>query len=421
MASSVATPLEKQFSTIAGLSSMSSSNFRAATSITLQFDLTRNLDAAAQDVQAAIVATQSQLPLGMPSPPSYKKVNPADQPVLYLSLGSTQMPISKVDEYAEDYLGERISMVSGVAQVQIYGAAKYAVRVQVDPKELASRGIGIDEVAQAVQAGNVDLPTGILYGAHQQFTVQAQGQLVDAAAYRPLIVTYRNGSPVRLSDVGRVIDSVENDKTAGWTDGLPSVVLAIQRQPGVNTVEVVDNVLKLLPTFQAEMPAGLSIGTLGDRATTIRASVNDVQFTLLLTVFLVVMVIFLFLRNLSATVIPSLALPMSIIGTFAVMWVLNYTLDNMSLMAITLAVGFVVDDAIVMLENIVRHMEMGKGVLEASLEGSREIGFTIMSMTFSLAAVFIPVLFMARTARAPAARIRDHDRRGDPGLGRGVA
>ena len=224
--------------------------------------------------------------------------------------------------------------------------------------------------------------------------MQAQGQLVNAAAYRPLIVTYRNGSPVRLSDVGRVIDSVENDKTAGWTDGQPSVVLAIQRQPGTNTVEVVDNVLRLLPIFQSEMPAGLKIASLGDRATAIRASVNDVQFTLLLTVFLVVMVIFLFLRNLSATVIPSLALPMSIVGTFAVMWVLNYTLDNLSLMAITLAVGFVVDDAIVMLENIVRHMEMGKGVLEASLEGSREIGFTIMSMTFSLAAVFIPVLFM---------------------------
>ncbi|HXN87461.1 MAG TPA: efflux RND transporter permease subunit [Candidatus Binataceae bacterium] len=394
IASSIATPLEKQFSTIAGLSSMSSTNLQGASSITLQFELSRNLDAAAQDVQAAIVATQSQLPQGMPSPPSYKKVNPADQPILYLSLASDTMPLSKVDEYAEDYLGERISMISGVAQVQVYGTQKYAVRVQVDPKALASRGIGIDEVAQAVAAGNVDLPTGILYGAHQQFTVQAQGQLVNAAAYRPLIVTYRNGSPVRLSDIGRVIDSVENDKTAGWTDGQPSVVLAIQRQPGTNTVQVVDNVLRLLPDFQSEMPAGLKIASLGDRATTIRASVNDVQFTLLLTVFLVVMVIFLFLRNLSATVIPSLALPMSIIGTFAVMWVLNYTLDNLSLMAITLAVGFVVDDAIVMLENIVRHMEMGKGVLEASLEGSREIGFTIMSMTFSLAAVFIPVLFM---------------------------
>jgi HAE1 family hydrophobic/amphiphilic exporter-1 len=394
IASSIATPLEKQFSTIAGLSSMSSTNLQGSSSITLQFELSRNLDAAAQDVQAAIVATQSQLPQGMPSPPSYKKVNPADQPILYLSLASDTMPLSKVDEYAEDYLGERISMISGVAEVEVYGSQKYAVRVQVDPKALASRGIGIDEVAQAVSAGNVNLPTGILYGAHQQFTVQAQGQLVNAAAYRPLIVTYRNGSPVRLSDVGRVIDSVENDKTAGWTDGQPSVVLAIQRQPGTNTVQVVDNVLRLLPSFQSEMPAGLKIASLGDRATAIRASVNDVQFTLLLTVFLVVMVIFLFLRNLSATVIPSLALPMSIIGTFAVMWVLNYTLDNLSLMAITLAVGFVVDDAIVMLENIVRHMEMGKGVLEASLEGSREIGFTIMSMTFSLAAVFIPVLFM---------------------------
>ena len=394
MASSVATPLEKQFSTIAGVSAMSSTNFQGSTSITLQFDLSRNLDAAAQDVQAAIVETQSQLPQGMPSPPSYRKVNPADSPILYLSLSSLTMPLSKVDGYAEDYLGERISMISGVAQVQVYGSQKYAVRIQVDPKELASRGIGIDEVAQAIAAGNVDMPTGTLYGAHQQFTVQAQGQLVDAAAYRPLIITYKNGSPVRVADIGQVIDSVENDKTAGWSDGIPSVVLAIQRQPGTNTVEVVDNVKRLLPTFRAEMPAGLDTQVLGDRSTTIRASVNDVQFTLLLTVCLVVMVIFLFLRNLSATVIPSLALPMSIIGTFAVMWALDYTLDNLSLMAITLAVGFVVDDAIVMLENIVRHMEMGKGVLEASLEGSREIGFTIMSMTFSLAAVFIPVLFM---------------------------
>jgi HAE1 family hydrophobic/amphiphilic exporter-1 len=394
MASSVATPLEKQFSTIAGVSAMSSTNFQGSTSITLQFDLSRNLDAAAQDVQAAIAETQSQLPQGMPSPPSYRKVNPADSPILYLSLSSPTMPLSKVDGYAEDYLGERISMISGVAQVQVYGSQKYAVRIQVDPKELASRGIGIDEVAQAVAAGNVDLPTGTLYGAHQQFTVQAQGQLVDAAAYRPLIITYKNGSPVRLADVGQVIDSVENDKTAGWSDGIPSIVLAIQRQPGTNTVEVVDNVKKLLPTFRSEMPAGLDTEILGDRSTTIRASVNDVQFTLLLTVCLVVMVIFLFLRNLSATIIPSLALPMSIIGTFAVMWALDYTLDNLSLMAITLAVGFVVDDAIVMLENIVRHMEMGKGVLEAALEGSREIGFTIMSMTFSLAAVFIPVLFM---------------------------
>jgi HAE1 family hydrophobic/amphiphilic exporter-1 len=394
MASSVATPLEKEFSTIAGLDSMTSTNIQGSSSITLQFSLTRNIDAAAQDVQAAIAATQSQLPQGMPSPPSYRKVNPADSPILYLSLGSKTMPMSQVDEYAETYLAERISMISGVAQVQVYGASKYAVRIQIDPKALATRGIGINEVAQAIQDANVDLPTGTLYGKHQAFTVQAKGQLTNAAAYRPLIVAYQNGSPVRLEEIGRVLDSVQNDKTAGWSNGIPSVVLAIQRQPGTNTVEVVDNVLRLIPAFRAEVPAGLDIVVLGDRAETIRASVNDVQFTLLLTIALVVMVIFLFLRNLSATIIPSLALPMSIVGTFAVMWMLGYSLDNLSLMAITLAVGFVVDDAIVMLENIVRHMEMGKDVLTASLDGAEEIGFTILSMTCSLAAVFIPVLFM---------------------------
>ena len=394
MASSVATPLEKEFSTIAGLDSMSSTSEQSSTNITLQFNLSRNIDAAAQDVQAAITATLSQLPVGMPSPPTYRKVNPADQPVLYLSLSSKTMPISQVDEYAETNLAERISMVSGVAQVQVYGSQKYAVRVQVDPKELASRGIGIDEVADAIQKANVDMPTGTLYGAHQQFTVQTKGQLTNAAAYRPLVVAYRNGAPVRLDDIGRVLDSVQDDKTAGWADGEPSVVLAVQRQPGTNTVEVVTRVLALLPQFRSEVPASLHIDSLGDRAETVRASVNDVQFTLLLTVALVVLVIFLFLRNLSATVIPSLALPLSIVGTFAVMWVLNYSLDNLSLMAITLAVGFVVDDAIVMLENIVRHMEMGKDALTAALDGANEIGFTILSMTFSLAAVFIPVLFM---------------------------
>jgi HAE1 family hydrophobic/amphiphilic exporter-1 len=394
MASSVATPLEKQFSTIAGLDSMTSSNIQGSTNVTLQFDLSRNIDAAAQDVQAAIAGTQAQLPQGMPSPPSYRKVNPADQPILYLGLSSKTMPISQVDEYAETYLAERISMISGVAQVQVYGSQKYAVRIQLDPKALATRGIGINEVSQAIQDANVDMPTGTLYGAHQAFTVQAHGQLTNAAAYRPLIVAYQNGSPVRIEDVGRVLDSVQNDKTAGWSNGERSVVLAVQRQPGTNTVQVVDNVLRLLPAFRAEVPAALHINTLGDHAETIRASVNDVQFTLLLTIFLVVMVIFVFLRNLSATIIPSLALPMSIIGTFAVMWALDYSLDNLSLMAITLAVGFVVDDAIVMLENIVRHMEMGKDMLTASLDGAAEIGFTILSMTFSLAAVFIPVLFM---------------------------
>jgi HAE1 family hydrophobic/amphiphilic exporter-1 len=394
MASAVATPLEKQFSTISGLDSMTSQSIQGSTSVTLQFTLSRNIDAAAQDVQSAITATLAQLPPGMPSPPTFRKVNPADSPILYLSLSSTTMPISKVDEYAENYLAQRISMVSGVAQVEVYGSQKYAVRIQVDPKKLAAIGLGIDEVAQAVADANVDLPTGTLYGTHQAFTVQAMGQLTSAAQYRPLVVAYHNGAPVRLEDIGRVLDSVQNDKTASWSNGEPAVVLAIQRQPGTNTVEVVDNVMRLLPAFREQVPAGLHIEVLGDRSQTIRSSVDDVQFTLLLTVILVVMVIFLFLRNLSATVIPSLALPMSIIGTFAVMWALDYSLDNLSLMAITLAVGFVVDDAIVMLENIARHMEMGKDALTASIDGSREIGFTILSMTLSLAAVFIPVLFM---------------------------
>jgi hydrophobic/amphiphilic exporter-1 (mainly G- bacteria), HAE1 family len=394
MASSIATPLEKQFTTIAGLDSMTSTSILGSTSITLQFNLSRNIDAAAQDVQSAITATLSQLPPGMPSPPTFRKVNPADSPVLYLSLSSTIMPISQVDEYAETFLAERISMVSGVAQVQVYGSQKYAVRIQLDPKKLAARGIGIDEVAQAVQSANVNIPTGTLYGKQKAFTVETHGQLTSAAAYRPLVVAYRNGAPVRLEDLGQVLDGVQNDKSANWSNGEPAVVLAVQRQPGTNTVEVVDNVKKLLPMFNAQVPAAMHIDILGDRSETIRASVNDVQFTLLLTVALVVMVIFLFLRNLSATIIPSLALPMSIIGTFAVMWALNYSLDNLSLMAITLAVGFVVDDAIVMLENIVRHMEMGKDAYTAALDGAREIGFTILSMTVSLAAVFIPVLFM---------------------------
>src|SRR5216684_467829 len=394
MASSVATPLERQFSTIAGIAQMTSSNTQGISNISLQFDLSRNIDAAAQDVQSRIAAAQSQLPQGMPSPPSYQKVNPADTPIIFLGLSSDTLPLSKVDEYAETYLGERISMISGVAQVQVYGSQKYAVRIQVDPQALAYRGIGINEVARAVQDANVDLPVGTLYGPHVAYTVQANGQLLDAAAYNPLIVAYHNGSPVRLEQIGRAVDSVQNNRVAGWVKGHRAVVLAIQRQPGTNTVEVVDNIRKLMPAFRAELPPSVELSVMYDRSESVRSSVNDVQFTLLLTVFLVVMVIFLFLRNISATIIPSLALPMAIIGTFAVMWALNYSLDNLSLMAITLSVGFVVDDAIVMLENIVRHMEMGKGVLEAAFEGSGEIAFTILSMTTSLVAVFIPVLFM---------------------------
>ncbi len=394
MASAVATPLERQFTTIAGIDSMTSSSALGLTAITIQFTLDRNIDGAAQDVQAAITKTLPLLPPGMPTPPTYQKVNPADQPVIYLSLSSPTLPLYTVDEYAQTWLGQRISTISGVAQVQVFGSQKYAVRVQVDPRALAARSIGIDEVEQAVARGNVNLPTGTLYGSQQAYTIQASGQLTDAAAYRPLIVAYRNGSPVRLAELGRVIDSVQTDKVASWYNDERAVILAIQRQPGTNTVEVVDAIRALLPTFRTQLPASVNLNVLYDRSVAIRESVHDVEFTLMLSIALVVLVIFLFLRNLSATVIPSLAVPMSIITTFAVMYLLNYTIDILSLMALTLCVGFVVDDAVVMLENIVRHMEHGESRMEAALKGAREIGFTILSMTLSLAAVFLPVLFM---------------------------
>jgi hydrophobic/amphiphilic exporter-1 (mainly G- bacteria), HAE1 family len=394
MASSVATPLEREFSTIAGLDSMTSTSALGITRITLQFSLERNIDAAAQDVQTAISKAQRLLPQDMPTPPYFRKVNPADQPILYLGLSSAILPLSTVHEYADTLMAQRISMISGVAQVQIYGAQKYAVRVQVNPDALSSAGIGIDDVEKSIAEDNVNLPTGTLYGKHQAITIQATGQLTQAEAYKPLIVAYRKGSPVYLEEVGRAIDSVENDKTAAWLNGTRAIVLAIQRQPGTNTVEVADAIKKLLPTFRAQMPASLNLTTLYDRSESIRESIADVKFTLYLSLCLVIMVIFLFLRNISATFIPSLALPMSIIGTFSVMYLMGYSLDNLSLMALTLCVGFVVDDAIVMLENIVRHLEMGKDKLQAALDGSREIGFTILSMTLSLAAVFIPLLFM---------------------------
>lgn len=394
MASAVATPLERQFSTIAGLDSMTSTSCQGNTQITLQFNLSRNIDAAAQDVQAMIAKTARQMPPEMPTPPSYRKVNPADQPVIYLSLNSPTLPLSAVNEYADTLIAQRISMVSGVSQVQVFGSQKYAVRAQLDPNALASRSIGIDEVANAIAKGNVNLPTGTLWGKDKAFTVQATGQLYNAEDYRPLIVAYRNGSPVHLEELGRVIDSVENDKVANWYNNVRSIVLAIQRQPGTNTVEVVNSIKKLLPTFRSQMPASVNLNILYDRSMSIRDSVNDVKFTLFLAICLVVLVIFLFLRNLSATIIPSLALPFSIISTFAVMYFLGYSLDNLSLMALILAVGFVVDDAIVMLENIVRHMEKGENVLQAAFNGSKEISFTILSMTLSLVAVFIPVLFM---------------------------
>ncbi|NTU64318.1 MAG: MMPL family transporter, partial [Chloroflexi bacterium] len=367
MASAVATPLEKQFSTIAGVDNMTSASAMGISQITIQFALSRTIDAAGQDVQAAIARAMAQLPPEMPTPPTYRKVNPADQPVLYLALTSPTLPLSTVDEYAQTLIAERISMVDGVAQVQVLGAQKFAVRVQVDPNALATRGIGIDEVQKAIAEANVNIPTGTLYGRHQAFTVQATGILNKAAQYRPIIVAYRNGAPVRLEQIARVIDSTQNDKVASWFNGVRSIILAIQRQPGYNTVQMVDDIRKLLPQFRAQVPASVEIETLYDRSKSIRESVSDVEFTLVLTACLVVLVIFLFLRNVSATIIPSLAVPMSVIGTFAVMYLCDYSVDNLSLMALTLSVGFVVDDAIVMLENIVRHMEQGEEPFTAAL------------------------------------------------------
>jgi hydrophobic/amphiphilic exporter-1 (mainly G- bacteria), HAE1 family len=394
MASAVATPLEKQFSTIAGVDSMSSVSSQGSVQITIQFSLDRDIDAAAQDVQAAIAKASRQLPPNMPSPPTYQKVNPADFPVVFLAMSSPTLPLSTVDNYAENLLAQEISMINGVAQVSVFGSQQYAVRIQVNPDKLTAYGLGIDQVEQAVESGNVDQPLGILYGKHQAFTVLANGQLNNAAEFRPLIVAYRNGNPVRLEQLGKVSDSVQNDKTAAWFNNTRAIILAVQRQPGANTVKVVDDVKKLLPQFSEEIPASIKLDVAIDRSLTIRQSVADVEHTLFLAICLVVMVIFIFLRNLSATMIPSLALPMAIIGTFAAMALLSYSLDNLSLMALTLCVGFVVDDAIVMLENIVRHMENGEPPMQAALNGSKEIGFTIISMTLSLSAVFIPVLFM---------------------------
>jgi HAE1 family hydrophobic/amphiphilic exporter-1 len=393
MASAVATPLEKQFSTIAGLEQMTSSSNQGSTQVTLQFVLERNIDAAAQDVQTAITQARRNLP-DMPNPPTFRKVNPADQPIFYLALTSETLPLSTVNEYAETMMAQRLSTISGVAQVLVYGSQQYAVRVQVDPKALAARGIGIDEVERSLATHNVNLPTGTLSGPNRAVAVMADGQLTDARAFNNVVVAYRNGAAVRVRDIGSAIDSVQNNKVAAWYNDKRSVLLAIQRQPGTNTVQVVQKIRSLLPQFRQQVPAGISIDVLYDRSESILESVQDVQKHLLLALSLVVMIIFLFLRNVSATVIPAAALPLSIIGTFSVMYLMGYSLDNLSLMALTLCVGFVVDDAIVMLENIARHLEMGKSPLQATLDGSREVAFTIVSMTLSLACVFIPVLFM---------------------------
>jgi HAE1 family hydrophobic/amphiphilic exporter-1 len=393
VAASVALPLEKQFSTIAGLTSMNSTSTMGGTDITLQFDLSKNIDAAAQDVQSMIGRASRQLPPEMPSPPSYQKVNPADQAIFFIVMRSSTLPLSALDELAQSNVAQKISMVNGVAQVNVFGSQKFAVRVDVDPRELAARGIGIDEVASAIQSANVNMPTGTIYG-ERTFVVRTNGQLMRASTYGPSIIAYRGGYPVRLDEVARVYDGVENDRTASWQNGERCIYLSIQKQPGTNVVQVVESIKALLPAIRDQLPASVTLDVRSDRSATIRESVHDVKVTLVVTIALVVMVIFIFLRNLWATIIPSLSLPASLVGTFGVMYLYGFSLDNLSLMALTLSVGFVVDDAIVMLENIVRHMEMGKSPMQAAFDGSREIAFTIVSMTASLVAVFIPVLFM---------------------------
>ncbi|MBY0490997.1 MAG: efflux RND transporter permease subunit [Gemmatimonadaceae bacterium] len=393
MATSVATPLEQQFSTISGIDNITSSSSQGSTNVTIQFNLDRDIDKAAADVQSAISKTLRQLPQGI-NPPSYNKANAADTPIMMYSLNSDVLSRTELNEFAETFIGQRLSTVSGVAQVQVFGSAKFAVRVQLDPAALQQRGIGIDEVQQAINQGNSNQPAGVLMGANQSFTLQASGQLKNAAEFRQLVVAYRNGSPVRLGDLGNVFDGLQQMRGMSELNGRSNISLSIIRQPGVNTVATANGVKAEMEKLLPQLPPSVQVETIFDRSVSIQHSVEDVQFTLLLTVALVVLVIFLFLRNARATIIPSLALPFSIVGTFCVMWMLDYSLDNLSLMALTLAVGFVVDDAIVMLENIVRHMEMGKKPLQAALDGSKEISFTILSMTLSLVAVFIPLLFM---------------------------
>ena len=394
MASSVASVLERQFSGIAGLSAMSSTSVTGSSNVTLQFDLGRDIDGAALDVQAAIGAAQRQLPGEMSEPPSFRKVNPADQPILFLALKSDLLRLSDVDDYAETTIAQRLSTLPGVAQVNVYGAQKYAVRIKADLDALASRGLTVDDLKTAVSSANTNSPVGALTGPDRTVTLAATGPIERAAGYMPLIVSWQNGAPVRLRDVAEARDSVENDKVAAWLDGTRAIMLAIQRQPDANTVEVVDRIRGILPKLTADMPPAIDLQVMQDRSQSIRASIEDVELTLAISMALVIGVIYLFLKSARATIIPTLALPVSLIGTFAGMYVLGFSLDNISLLALTLAVGFVVDDAIVMLENVMRHVEMGEKPMRAAFLGSAEVGFTIVSMTLSLVAVFIPVLFM---------------------------
>jgi hydrophobic/amphiphilic exporter-1 (mainly G- bacteria), HAE1 family len=394
MASSVAAPIERQLSTISGISSMNSTSSLGLAQITIQFDLGRNIDGAALDVQTALATAARLLPIEMTTPPSFRKVNPGDFPVLYISLRSDTVPLSTINDYAETVLAPQISQLPGVAQVLVYGAQKFAVRVQVNPTEAAARNISLEDVRSVVAKANSSTPVGVLTGPKQSVTLAATSAMPHAADYRDVVVAYRNGSPIKLNQIARVIDSVENDKIATWYNGERAIVLAIQRQPDANTVQVVDLVRQNLPTMRAQVPPAIQMETLFDRSLSIRAAVIDVQETLAIAISLVILVIFLFLRKVSATIIPALAVPVSLIGTFAAMYAFGYSINNMTLLALTLSVGFVVDDAIVMLENIVRHIEGGMRPFEAALKGSREIGFTIISITFSLIAVFIPVLLM---------------------------
>ena len=394
MAASIATPLEREFAAIAGVDSTTSVSGLGVGRITVQFNLNRNIDAAAQDIQAAIANASRKLPAEMTTPPNYRKVNPADTPVMSLTLKSATVPMSTINEYVEINIGQRVSTLPGVAQVFTYGSQKYAVRVQVDPDLLAMRGIGLDEVQKALAAASSNMPLGSLNGPQKAATLQADTELTRASAFMPLIIAYRNGAPVRLGDVARVVDSVLGDKGANWFNGERAMSVPVLRQSDANTVEVADRIKATFAALRAEIPGAIDLAVRNDMSVPIRAAVNDMQHTLLLTVVLVVVVIFVFVRRLSATVIPALALPVSIVGTFAAMYLAGYSLDNVSLMALTLAVGFVVDDAVVMLENIVRHSEAGLSPMEAALKGSREITFTIISMTISLVAVFIPVFFM---------------------------
>ena len=394
MAASVAGPIERQLSTIAGISSMSSSSSQGLSVITIQFDLNRNIDGAALDVQTALTIAQRRLPIEMTIPPSFRKVNPADFPVLFVTLASTTLPLSAVNEYGDITVGQALSQLPGVAQVTIFGAQKFAIRVQADPEAAAARGLSLEDIRAAVSRANSSTPVGTLNGPKQDISLVASGQMDKAADYRHIVVAWRNGSPVKLDEVARIYDSVENDKIATWLNDRRAIVLAIQKQPDANTVAVVDGVRARLPSLRAQIPPSVVMEVLLDRSVSIRQSVSDVEETLLIAVTLVILVIFLFLRSASATFIPALAVPISLLGTCAVMYMLDYSINNMTLLALTLSVGFVVDDAIVMLENIVRHIEHGMKPYEAALKGAREIGFTIISITFSLIAVFIPVLLM---------------------------